>query len=64
MTEFTRPATWEDVKLLARLLGDAGVRYALVGGYALAAHGYSRFSGTSCLSSWWSALWMMSPSRC
>lgn len=44
MTEYTRPATWEDVKLLARLLGEAGVRYALVGGYALAAHGYSRFT--------------------
>jgi hypothetical protein len=44
MTEFTRPATWEDVKTLARLFDAAGVRYALVGGYALAAHGYSRFT--------------------
>lgn len=44
MTEFTRPATWDDVKRLALLLEAAGVRYALVGGYALAAHGYSRFT--------------------
>lgn len=44
MAEYTRPATWEDVKTLARLFEAAGVRYALVGGYALAAHGYSRFT--------------------
>lgn len=44
MTEYTRPATWEDVKTLARLLNDAGVEYALVGGYAVAAHGFNRFS--------------------
>jgi hypothetical protein len=44
MVEYTRPATWEDVKTLALLLEAAGVRYALVGGYALAAHGYSRFT--------------------
>lgn len=44
MTEFTRPATWDDVKRLAQLLQAADVRYALVGGYALAAHGYSRFT--------------------
>jgi hypothetical protein len=42
--EYTRPATWDDVKTLARYLGDAGVEYALVGGYALAAHGYNRFT--------------------
>ena len=42
--EFTRPATWEDVKSLARLLDEAGVEYALIGGYALAAHGFSRFT--------------------
>jgi hypothetical protein len=41
---YTRPATWEDVKRVASLLEGAGVRYALVGGYALAAHGYSRFT--------------------
>jgi hypothetical protein len=40
VTEYTRPATWDDVKELARLLNDAGVEYALVGGYAIAAHGF------------------------
>jgi hypothetical protein len=42
--EYTRPATWDDVKMLARYLDEAGVEYALVGGYALAAHGYNRFT--------------------
>lgn len=42
MAEFTRPATWEDVKRLARYLEEAGVEYALIGGYALAAHGMVR----------------------
>lgn len=42
--EFTRPATWEDVKTVARYLNEAGVDYALVGGYAIAAHGFNRFS--------------------
>ena len=44
MTEYTRPATWDDVKALARHLDEAGAEYALVGAYALAAHGFSRFS--------------------
>ncbi len=44
MPEYTRPATWEDVKTLATLLNEAGVEYALVGGYAIAAHGFNRFS--------------------
>ena len=44
MTEFTRPATWEDLKTLVGYLTDAGVEYALVGGYAIAAHGFNRFS--------------------
>jgi len=44
MTEYTRPATWEDVKTLARYLIESGVEYALVGGYAIAAHGFNRFS--------------------
>ncbi|HKY38531.1 MAG TPA: nucleotidyl transferase AbiEii/AbiGii toxin family protein [Polyangiaceae bacterium] len=46
MTEpdFTRPATWEDLKLVARVLNQQGARYALIGGYAIAAHGYNRFS--------------------
>ena len=42
--EHTRPATWEDLKLIARYLEEAGAEYALVGAYALAAHGYVRFS--------------------
>src|SRR5436190_9035340 len=44
MAEFTRPATWDDLRNVAQLLNDAGVRYALIGGYAIAAHGYNRFS--------------------
>ncbi|WP_394835331.1 nucleotidyl transferase AbiEii/AbiGii toxin family protein [Pendulispora rubella] len=44
MTEFTRPATWDDLKLLASYLTEAGVKYALIGGYAIAAHGLNRFS--------------------
>jgi hypothetical protein len=44
MTEYTRPATWDDLKCLARYLEEASVRYALIGGYAIAAHGYHRFS--------------------
>ncbi|WP_437475737.1 nucleotidyl transferase AbiEii/AbiGii toxin family protein [Sorangium sp. So ce1014] len=44
MAEYTRPATWDDVKLLARYLDEAGVRWALIGGYAIAAHGFVRFS--------------------
>ena len=44
MAEFTRPAAWEDLRAVATLLNGAGVRYALIGGYAIAAHGYNRFS--------------------
>jgi len=44
VAEYTRPATWDDVKHLARLLNESGVEYALVGGYAIAAHGFNRFS--------------------
>ena len=44
MPEFTRPATWEDVKRLARYFNEARVEYAIIGGYALAAHGISRFT--------------------
>ncbi len=44
MIEYTRPATWDDVKTLARYLDEQGVEYALVGGYALAAHGLGRFT--------------------
>ena len=42
--EYTRPATWEDLKTLAQLLNEAQVQYALVGGYAIAAHGFNRQS--------------------
>jgi hypothetical protein len=42
--QFTRPATWDDVKTLARYLNETGADYALVGGYAIAAHGFNRFT--------------------
>jgi hypothetical protein len=42
--EVTRPATWDDVKTIARYLEEAGAEYALVGGYAIAAHGFNRFT--------------------
>jgi hypothetical protein len=44
MAEYTRPATWDDVKRVALYLNEAAVEYALIGGYAIAAHGYVRFS--------------------
>jgi hypothetical protein len=44
MAEYTRPATWDDLKQLAGYLREANVEYALIGGYAIAAHGYNRFS--------------------
>ncbi len=44
VAEYTRPATWDDLKALARRLNDAGAAYALVGGYAIAVHGFNRFS--------------------
>ena len=42
MDEYSRPATLEDLKLLLRSLNEHGVDYLLIGGYALAAHGYQR----------------------
>ena len=42
MDEFSRPATLDDLKVLLRSLNDHGVDYLLIGGYALAAHGYQR----------------------
>jgi len=42
VAEFTRPATWEDLKRLARYLEEAGAEYALIGGYALAANALVR----------------------
>ena len=44
MTERTRPATWDDVLRLAGYLDEAGARYALIGGYAIALHGLNRLS--------------------
>jgi predicted nucleotidyltransferase len=42
MEQFSRPATLEDLKILMKSLNDHGVEYLLIGGYALAAHGYQR----------------------
>ncbi len=43
MSESTSlPATLEDLKTLLRSLNAHGVDYLLIGGYALAAHGYQR----------------------
>ena len=44
MADYTRPATWQDLKSLVKYLDDAKVEYALVGGYAIAAHGFNRVS--------------------
>jgi hypothetical protein len=41
VADFTRPATWDDLKVVARALNAEGARYALIGGYAIAAHGYT-----------------------
>ena len=38
----SRPATIEDLKTLLRSLNAHSVEYLLIGGYALAAHGYQR----------------------
>jgi len=44
VVNYTRPATWQDLKSLVKYLEDANVEYALVGGYAIAAHGFNRAS--------------------
>ena len=44
MIEYTRPATWDDLKRVAEYLNAEQVEYALIGGYAIAAHGFNRFS--------------------
>lgn len=44
MADYTRPATWQDLKALVKYLDDANVEYALVDGYAIAAHGFNRVS--------------------
>jgi predicted nucleotidyltransferase len=42
MEEYSRPATLDDLKTLLRSLNQHHVDYFLIGGYALAAHGYQR----------------------
>ncbi len=42
MEEYSRPATLDDLKTLLRSLSQHHVDYFLIGGYALAAHGYQR----------------------
>lgn len=42
MDEYARSATLDDLKDLLRALNEHGVEYLLIGGYALAAHGYQR----------------------
>lgn len=42
MDEMARAATLEDLKALVRSLDAHGVDYLLIGGFALAAHGYLR----------------------
>ena len=42
MSEFSRPATLEDLKMLIRALNQQQAEYLLIGGYALFAHGYHR----------------------
>ena len=42
MDGFSRPATLDDVKLLLSALNERAIPYFLIGGYALAAHGYLR----------------------
>ncbi len=42
MNEYSRPASLDDLKRMLSALNEAGAEYLLVGGYALAAHGYQR----------------------
>lgn len=42
MTEFSRPASFEDLKALIASLNRQGAKYLLIGGYALFVHGYHR----------------------
>jgi hypothetical protein len=42
MDEYSHPASLDDLKRLLTALNEAGAEYLLVGGYALAAHGYQR----------------------
>ncbi len=40
--EYSRPATLEDLKKVARSLNEKNAEYILIGGYALFSHGYHR----------------------
>ena len=42
MEEYSQPATLDDLKMLLTSFNAHGVDYLLIGGYALAAHGYQR----------------------
>lgn len=42
MEQYSRPATFDDLKSLMRSLNEQEVDYLLIGGYALFAHGYHR----------------------
>lgn len=42
MNEYSRAATLDDLKLLLQSFNEHGIEYLLIGGYALAAHGYHR----------------------
>ena len=42
MEEYSRPASLDDLKMLIAALNAKGVKYLLIGGYALFAHGYHR----------------------
>jgi Nucleotidyl transferase AbiEii toxin, Type IV TA system len=44
LTQTTRAATWQDVLHLGASLNASGCDYALIGGYALSAHGIGRMS--------------------
>ncbi|MCP4430983.1 MAG: hypothetical protein GY806_08410, partial [Gammaproteobacteria bacterium] len=41
-TEYSRPATFEDLKKVIRSLNEQNAKYILIGGYALFSHGYHR----------------------
>ncbi len=44
MNNYTRPATWQDLVRIVELLQKYKVEFVLVGGYALASHGYNRMT--------------------
>jgi len=41
-SEYSRPATLEDLKKVIQSLNEKGAKYILIGGYALFSHGYHR----------------------